>query len=79
MHAYYTMERQLFYTPNTYVPAYKQTAYARVDLTPQDAIQTFLFSATMPGWIKSICQRFLRPNHAFCDLVGDDKNTQVRL
>ncbi|KAF5836909.1 P-loop containing nucleoside triphosphate hydrolase protein [Dunaliella salina] len=49
----------------------------KADEGRQDEIQTFLFSATMPSWIKSICQRFLKPDHAFCDLVGDDKNTQA--
>ncbi len=41
-------------------------------------VQTYLFSATMPKWVKSICQRFLSPGHTLVDLVGDDK-TQVWL
>ncbi|KAJ9520152.1 hypothetical protein QJQ45_030075 [Haematococcus lacustris] len=40
-------------------------------------IQTLLFSATMPSWIKSLCQRFLKPNYVLVDLVGDDRSTQA--
>ncbi|EFJ43297.1 hypothetical protein VOLCADRAFT_66087 [Volvox carteri f. nagariensis] len=38
-----------------------------------DSIQTLLFSATLPKWVKGLTQRFLRPGHRFMDLVGDDK------
>eukprot|EP00798_Chlamydomonas_sp_ICE-L_P001635 gene1635-33026_t len=34
-------------------------------------IQTFLFSATMPKWVKSLCERFLRPDYKMADLVDD--------
>lgn len=40
-------------------------------------IQTFLFSATMPGRIKAICKRFLKPDHHIVDIVGESK-MQVR-
>ncbi len=44
---------------------------------PQEKIQTFLFSATMPKWIKDLCQRFLKKDHKTVDLIGDT-NVQVR-
>jgi superfamily II DNA/RNA helicase len=36
-------------------------------------LQTLLFSATMPSWVKDITRRFLSPGHKLVDLVGDDK------
>ncbi|GBF99463.1 DEAD-box ATP-dependent RNA helicase [Raphidocelis subcapitata] len=36
-------------------------------------LQTMLFSATMPTWVKDITRRFLRPGHKLVDLVGDSK------
>ncbi|KAL3696316.1 hypothetical protein R1sor_010392 [Riccia sorocarpa] len=36
-------------------------------------VQTLLFSATMPDWVKQIASRFLKPNKATVDLVGDEK------
>ncbi|KAL6780947.1 hypothetical protein ACKKBG_A09135 [Auxenochlorella protothecoides x Auxenochlorella symbiontica] len=44
-------------------------------------IQTLLFSATLPPWVKQITTRFLKPNHATVDLVGTEKmkaSTSVR-
>lgn len=38
-----------------------------------EALQTLLFSATMPVWVKDITRRFLVPGHKLVDLVGDDK------
>jgi hypothetical protein len=38
----------------------------------KEEIQTLLFSATMPKWIKSLCDRFLKTGHKFVDLVGDE-------
>ena len=35
--------------------------------------QTFLFSATMPSWVKQITKKFLAPQHTVVDLVGDNK------
>ena len=35
--------------------------------------QTFLFSATMPSWVKQITKKFLKPGHVVVDLVGDSK------
>ena len=35
--------------------------------------QTFLFSATMPSWVKQITKKFLKPQHVVVDLVGDSK------
>ena len=37
------------------------------------AVQTLLFSATLPAWVKDITSRFLQPNHKLVDLVGTDK------
>ena len=34
-------------------------------------LQTLLFSATMPAWVKDITKRFLRPGHKLVDLVGN--------
>ncbi|GFR46710.1 hypothetical protein Agub_g8331 [Astrephomene gubernaculifera] len=39
----------------------------------RDAIQTLLFSATLPKWVQGLTKRFLRPGHCFLDLVGDDR------
>ncbi|GIL48606.1 hypothetical protein Vafri_5082 [Volvox africanus] len=39
----------------------------------RDSIQTLLFSATLPKWVKGLTQRFLRPGHCYMDLVGDDR------
>ena len=36
-------------------------------------LQTLLFSATMPSWVKDITRRFLRKGHKLVDLVGDSK------
>lgn len=36
-------------------------------------VQTLLFSATLPSWVKDITRRFLRPDHKTVDLVGDQK------
>lgn len=41
-------------------------------------LQTLLFSATMPSWVKDITRRFLSAGHKLVDLVGDDK-LKVRL
>jgi len=35
--------------------------------------QTFLFSATMPSWVKQITRKFLKPGHVVVDLVGDSR------
>jgi len=36
-------------------------------------VQTLLFSATLPPWVKDIAKRFLKPDYATVDLVGDQK------
>lgn len=36
-------------------------------------VQTLLFSATLPSWVKDITRRFLQPSHKLVDLVGTDK------
>ena len=38
-----------------------------------DTMQTLLFSATLPAWVKDITKRFLRKDHKMVDLVGTDK------
>ena len=38
-----------------------------------DTMQTLLFSATLPSWVKDITKRFLRGTHKTVDLVGTDK------
>jgi superfamily II DNA/RNA helicase len=38
-----------------------------------EKLQTLLFSATMPSWVKDITRRFLMKEHKIVDLVGDDK------
>lgn len=37
------------------------------------SIQTLLFSATLPHWVKDITKRFLKPGFVTVDLVGTDK------
>ncbi|XP_059449178.1 DEAD-box ATP-dependent RNA helicase 7 [Corylus avellana] len=44
-------------------------------------VQTLLFSATMPDWVKRIAARFLKANKQTADLVGNEKmkaSTNVR-
>ncbi|XP_030947050.1 DEAD-box ATP-dependent RNA helicase 7 [Quercus lobata] len=44
-------------------------------------VQTLLFSATLPDWVKQIAARFLKPNKKTADLVGNEKmkaSTNVR-
>lgn len=36
-------------------------------------VQTLLFSATMPHWVKDLTRKFLKPNVKMVDLIGDDK------
>lgn len=36
-------------------------------------VQTLLFSATLPSWVKDITRRFLKPTHRTIDLVGNQK------
>ncbi|KAL5570082.1 hypothetical protein UlMin_026657 [Ulmus minor] len=36
-------------------------------------VQTLLFSATMPIWVKNIASRFLKPDKKTADLVGNEK------
>ena len=36
-------------------------------------VQTLLFSATLPAWVKDITKRFLQPGHKTIDLVGSQK------
>ncbi|ORY01863.1 DEAD-domain-containing protein [Basidiobolus meristosporus CBS 931.73] len=35
--------------------------------------QTLLFSATVPEWVNRVVKKYLRPDHATVDLVGDTK------
>ncbi|KAG2715725.1 hypothetical protein I3760_03G091200 [Carya illinoinensis] len=44
-------------------------------------VQTLLFSATLPSWVKQIAARFLKPDKKTADLVGNEKmkaSTSVR-
>ncbi|KAK4280467.1 hypothetical protein QN277_012091 [Acacia crassicarpa] len=44
-------------------------------------VQTLLFSATLPSWVKSISMKFLKSNKKTADLVGNEKmkaSTNVR-
>ncbi|GKV33686.1 hypothetical protein SLEP1_g42160 [Rubroshorea leprosula] len=36
-------------------------------------VQTLLFSATLPDWVKNIAARFLKPSKKTVDLVGNEK------
>ena len=36
-------------------------------------VQTLLFSATLPEWVRKIAAKFLKPSRKTVDLVGDDK------
>lgn len=38
-----------------------------------EAVQTLLFSATMPPWVREVTRQFLKPSKKMVDLVGDDK------
>eukprot|EP00466_Bigelowiella_natans_P001358 jgi/Bigna1/55036/estExt_Genewise1Plus.C_490042 len=35
-------------------------------------VQTLLFSATVPKWIKSVARKYMQPDYNFVDLIGDD-------
>eukprot|EP00471_Norrisiella_sphaerica_P001053 CAMPEP_0184482684 /NCGR_PEP_ID=MMETSP0113_2-20130426/4249_1 /TAXON_ID=91329 /ORGANISM="Norrisiella sphaerica, Strain BC52" /LENGTH=804 /DNA_ID=CAMNT_0026862559 /DNA_START=320 /DNA_END=2734 /DNA_ORIENTATION=+ len=35
-------------------------------------VQTLLFSATVPKWIKGVAKKYMQPNYEFVDLIGDD-------
>lgn len=37
------------------------------------AVQTLLFSATLPAWVKDITRRFLKPSFKTIDLVGNER------
>ena len=37
------------------------------------AVQTLLFSATLPSWVKDITRRFLKPTFKTIDLVGNER------
>ncbi|KAL3524203.1 hypothetical protein ACH5RR_017037 [Cinchona calisaya] len=36
-------------------------------------VQTFLFSATLPDWVKQIASKFLKPDKKTADLIGNEK------
>ena len=38
-----------------------------------EGVQTLLFSATLPVWVKDITSRFLQPSHKIIDLVGNER------
>ena len=38
-----------------------------------EGVQTLLFSATLPAWVKDITKRFLQPSHVIIDLVGNER------
>eukprot|EP00897_Mesotaenium_endlicherianum_P010166 jgi/Mesen1/9178/ME000591S08495 len=38
-----------------------------------EKVQTLLFSATLPGWVKDISERFLKKGRKTVDLVGEEK------
>ena len=44
-----------------------------------DSIQTLLFSATLPSWVKDIQKRFLRPDFKLVDLVGNQKQKVLQI
>ena len=56
-------------------PAGASAAAADASATPQQqqSIQTLLFSATLPPWVRDITRRFLDPAHKTIDLVGTSK------
>ncbi|KAK9823222.1 hypothetical protein WJX72_001159 [[Myrmecia] bisecta] len=41
--------------------------------TDTTSVQTLLFSATLPVWVKNITKRFLKPTYKTVDLVGTEK------
>eukprot|EP01129_Flabellula_baltica_P006994 TRINITY_DN2673_c0_g2_i1.p1 TRINITY_DN2673_c0_g2~~TRINITY_DN2673_c0_g2_i1.p1 ORF type:complete len:482 (+),score=117.92 TRINITY_DN2673_c0_g2_i1:75-1520(+) len=38
---------------------------------PIETVQTLLYSATMPKWVKKIAEEYLKPDYVIIDLVGD--------
>jgi superfamily II DNA/RNA helicase len=45
----------------------------KADGVDGERVQTLLFSATLPHWVKDITKRFLKPGFSTVDLVGSDK------
>ena len=41
--------------------------------TDSSAVQTLLFSATMPTWVKDVQKKYLNAGSVYVDLVGTDK------
>ena len=41
--------------------------------TDSSAVQTLLFSATMPTWVKDVQKQYLNAGSVYVDLVGTDK------
>jgi ATP-dependent RNA helicase DDX21 len=38
-----------------------------------ETVQTLLFSATMPHWVKDMTRKYLKASHKMVDLIGDSK------
>lgn len=43
-----------------------------------NALQTLLFSATVPNWVQQIARTFLKPQYGFVDLVKDLKKKTAK-
>ncbi|KAG6422593.1 hypothetical protein SASPL_119171 [Salvia splendens] len=53
----------------------------RIKVEDSSKVQTLLFSATLPSWVKQISSKFLKPDKKTVDLVGNEKmkaSTNVR-
>ena len=46
--------------------------------TCQNDIQLCLFSATIPGWVRSIARQYMKPGFKIIDLAQDLKNKTAR-
>jgi len=42
-------------------------------LSSANNVQTLLFSATLPSWVKQVTTKFLKPDHKVVDNVGESK------
>eukprot|EP01129_Flabellula_baltica_P010832 TRINITY_DN462_c0_g1_i2.p1 TRINITY_DN462_c0_g1~~TRINITY_DN462_c0_g1_i2.p1 ORF type:complete len:520 (-),score=156.37 TRINITY_DN462_c0_g1_i2:43-1602(-) len=44
---------------------------------PVGKVQTLLYSATIPSWVKNVAKRYLQNDYVIVDLIGSDTNQQT--
>ena len=46
----------------------------RADNGKEEKVQTLLFSATIPAWVKAVTKKYLKPDFVTVDLVGQERD-----